>query len=747
MGAIANRAGSSTMRLDTNISTPLIGAIVTLSTIALYIAQPSMLTRLDLKIYDLLLPLRSASAPSDIPIIVDIDEASLDAYGQWPWSRYLVADLVDALQRYEVAAIGIDVLFAEPDRSSPDRVRQDLARDKGVDMRFLGLPSHLGDYDLLLSDSLSRTPSVLGVYANFGGGIAVTDEIADRARNDSMRSIKTIEHASAGAIDWLPLLPQAVSVVQPLSVLSANTPTGFINAVPDADGIVRSIPLLVRVGGEAHPALSLRTLMLAMDTNNLTLITGADGLEAVKAGGFQTAISPQGLLRLPFIGARKSYPYFSAADILRGEAAADDLRGRIAFVGTSSPGLVDLRSTPFDASYPGVEFHAAAVDAILTGNAIVIPAWTPAVQLLGILLYGVLSALAFGFARPRVYLGAAIVLLLIAVLIARELFAAGFFISPIYFMLTIALSGTLLLLSRFWQEERRRLVLQETFSRYVSPEIVRRIVATRGDLAALMAGEERELSIMFTDIRGFTTLSETLTPHEIVTLLGRYFTPMTALVRENEGTLDKFLGDGLMAYWNAPLDVPNHAAKAVSAAVSMQENLPLLNEKLRAELGLEIPIGIGIHSGRAFVGNMGSSDLVNYTLIGDNVNLASRLEELTPKYGAGVVISGETAALCGDSFAFVCLDTLRVKGKQKPVTIYQPLRHAAAEARKEELSRWDEARGRYTAGEFEEARRLLGGLCEEFADTLLYAVFYERVERLIQSPREKWDGVWVLTTK
>jgi adenylate cyclase len=227
-----------------------------------------------------------------------------------------------------------------------------------------------------------------------------------------------------------------------------------------------------------------------------------------------------------------------------------------------------------------------------------------------------------------------------------------------------------------------------------------------------------------------------------VTLLNRYFAPMTALVREHSGTLDKFIGDALMAYWNAPLDVPDHSLKAVETALSMQEALPPLNERLLAELNLEVRIGVGVHTGRAFVGNMGAADFINYTVIGDSVNLASRLEGLCPQYGVGIVVSGEVRDACGDAFAFQRLDTILVKGKAQPATIHVPLRREEAAIRREELAAWEEARERYAAGDFTAAETRLAALCEEFPETKLYAIFADRVSHLLREPPSFWDGIW-----
>jgi adenylate cyclase len=635
----------------------------------LYIAQPALISRLDLKIYDALLPLRAAAAPlasaqdpaQSLMVIIDVDEASLAAQGQWPWPRYRLADLVDALKRYQVAAIGVDILFSEADRTSPAEMRAALRRDRGLDLQFSGLPPQLHDYDQRFAESLAQAPVVLGMYGRF------SDPVPAAAPAPGVR---VIVRSHPGDMPFAAQLPVLTSIRQPCMPLRAAAPTGFINVAPDWDGTVRQAPLLMRIGENIYPSLALRTLMRALESENLIVESGVDGIETVRVGDYRVPVSSNGMMHIPFIGPRKTYTYISAHDILTGALPPDALVGRIAFIGASAPGLLDIRATPFDPIYPGVEIHAAVLDAILTQNAISLPFWTPFLQCFGILCIGLVAALAFGMARSRVYLPLAVLLVAAAIFGARLLFAEGIFVSPLYVVLTIVAQGASLLFLRFWQEEKQKLILRNAFSHYVSPEIVKRITRSRGDL---LAGEERELSILFTDIRGFTAISEQLTPQQIVTLLNRYFTPMTALVRESSGTVDKFIGDALMAFWNAPLDVPNHAIRAVSAALAMQDTLTRLRPELHAEFGVNLTIGAGIHTGNAYVGNMGSADTINYTLIGDNVNLASRLESLCPQYGVPVIVSEATRAQCGDHFAFRFLDTLRVKGKQQPVSIYQPL--------------------------------------------------------------------------
>jgi len=700
-----------------SLASALTGFLLTVLMLLLYVAQPPLLIRTDLSVYDLFLPLRAAPAPSPVPVIIDLDEASLAEHGQWPWSRYLVADLLDALTEYGVAAIGMDIMFAEADRTSPERMQEALRRDKQLAVTYSGIPPEFADYDLILARALQRSPAVIGAFASFADDVG---EIPTPATG-------VIEREKKGAIPWRELIPEAKGAILPLSSLRKEAPPGFINSRIDPDGIVREIPLIVRIGEDIHPSLSLRTLMRGLDVRDLTLEAGPYGLEAVRLGNRPSIpVSQQGMLRIPFIGPRETYPYFSVADVLARRIPQEALEGRVAFVGTSLAGLMDIRAMPYDSAYPGVEIHAAAVDVMLAGNDLGIPSWTPGAQAGIILLAGILSTLAFGFARPRVYLPVLFVLMGAIVLTSRHLFGQGIFLSPLYGLLTVAVLGGSLLLIRFWQEERQKKKLRGIFSRYVSPEVVNQVTRQAEDL---MAGEERELSIMFTDIRSFTTLSEKLKPEEVVSLLNYYFSPMTALVRKHSGTLDKFIGDALMAYWNAPLDVADHSRKAVETALAMQEALPLVNERLRADLNLEISIGVGVHTGRAFVGNMGTSDFINYTLIGDSVNLASRLEGLCPVYGVGIAVSGEVKKACGDAFAWQFLDSIRVKGKTQPVDVYLPLRLEEAELRRDELALWEQAREMYAAEDFAAAGALLTTLCNDFPERKLYAVFAGKVSK------------------
>lgn len=747
-----------------------VAAVTALGTFVMlwcYVMQPRILLMLDYKVYDAFLHTRPTIAVSGIPVIIDLDEASLDAYGQWPWPRFLLAALLQKLEEAGVSAVGLDILFSEEDRSSPGKIRDDLNRFLAIDVAFQGLPEALYDYDALLAKSL-RMDTVLGMYCNFAAQVrndmeangTKTAAPGQRGTDSSAPTpeqtpapdaaapppapVRAVVQRSPGAVPYETHLHKTGIATLPLPVFRPVAPVGMINMNADLDGVVRRIPLLGVYDGKLYASLSLRTLMAALHQQMLFLRTGPDGLESVRVGEYTVPLAPDGSMTLPFKGPARTFPYYSVKDVLEGGIGKEQLAGRIAFLGTSAPGLLDIRITPLERVYPGVEAHATALDAILTQSHLRVPPWTPGLQTIAIVLAGLVSGVAFGFARPKIYVPVAALLLGGTVYGAYHFFGQGLIISPLYVSLTIFILGAVLLVLRFWQEEKQKNVLRSAFSRYVAPEVVERIANLEGDI---FAGEEHELSIMFTDIRGFTSISEKLSPKQIVSLLNHYFTPMTALVRGNKGTLDKFIGDALMAFWNAPVPVPGHPHLATLTALQMQEKLLKLNVELEAEFGVSVRMGVGVHTGKAYVGNMGSEELLNYTLIGDNVNLASRLEGLCSQFGVLVVVSAETKGQCGDGIAFLPLDTLRVKGKKQPVSTFTVMRPEEREQNAAEYDRYLAAQESYVRGDFAVAYDAFASLVRDLPGKKLYALYLERCETLLQSPPKEWDGIWTLTSK
>lgn len=704
----------------------------------LYIAQLPLLKQLERGIYDLLIHTRAGGEPSPVPVLVDIDEKSIAEVGQWPWPRYQLARLVENLTLDGAAAIGLDILLAEPDRSSPLRVKENLERDLGARLSYQIEPKILEDNDLLFAETLKQCPVVLGSYLYFNKG---EDLRADPPIKPLGLAWQSAPDASG---DPMSFLRRARGLSLPMPLFYKAAPVGAINSITDEDSVIRLVPILVNTPDGPVTSLAVRTLMLAMRKNSLFLRNSSYGVDSLVFKPHVLPLTPEGNLAVAWRGPRHTYPYYSAADVLAGRLPPGTFNGKIAFVGSSAPGLLDMRATPLDHFYPGMEAHAAVVDSILSERAVSFPPWAIAAQAIGIFLAALACGALFGLARPLLYIPMGIALAGGVAGGSYALFQSGLFVSPLYIILTIVLSAIILLCLRFGLSERKKRVIQRAFGRYVAPEIVSRIISHEGNV---LAGEKREVTILFTDIRAFTTLSEKLSPEQVVALLNRYFTPMTALIRQNQGTLDKFIGDALMAFWNAPLDIPGHPRLAVETALAIIENLETLNDSLERDFGLRLAMGAGLHTGDVFVGNMGSEELLDYTIIGDNVNLTSRLESLTATYGVPVIVSEATRDLCGDAFAFVMLDTVTVKGKTKPVNFYAPLRHEQYSRRAAELTLFSEARELYHSGDFAAATDAFGRLTTAFPEQKLYLLYEKRSLDLKVAPPEEWTGVWTLTKK
>jgi adenylate cyclase len=714
-----------------------VGSGISLVILLLYISQPIFLKQLDLKLYDAYLRNLDPGIPSSIPVLIDIDERSLTRYGQWPWPRYRLASLIDRLGQAGVSAVAVDILLAEADRTSPVKLHDQLKRDFGLDIVFQGLPQEIEDNDAVFSHVLGRNPVVLGCYFLF-------DE-ASASPSFPLQGPGIAEIKAPGTGPGIESLPAATSVSIPLPAFSERSSVAFFNISPDMDGLIRRVPLLLSYDGNIHAGLALQALMLASGEKTLVLHTRQDGIHSIRLGHHHIPVASDGTLPLLFRNSDHTFPYFSADDILQGTVQRELLENRIAFIGTSAAGLKDIHSTPLKAHYAGVEVHAAVVDAILSRRFITLPPWTPGIQALGILLTGLFCILTLGWMRAFAFIPLAGGIAAGFWYAGLILFRHGLFISPLYPLITIGSEALILVSLRFWQEEHQKRNIHRVFSRYVAPEVVNRILDSgRADIA--LAGENRTISILFSDIRGFTSLSERLTPEQVVALLNSYFKPMTTIVRKNQGTLDKFIGDALMAFWNAPLDVPDHASLSIKTALEMQKALAMLNTKLQQEYGFHLSIGTGIHTGKAFVGNMGTDELLSYTAIGDNINLASRLEGLCPVYGVSVLVSGETRIECGSDYLWQRLDRVRVKGRAQPVEIFTPLNRDEAETLRQDLTDHDHALATYDAGQFQEALTAFSAL-EKSSPHPLYALYVKRCAELITAPPKTWDGVWTFHSK
>ncbi|BBO81715.1 guanylate cyclase [Desulfosarcina ovata subsp. sediminis] len=719
----------------------LTGVAVTVVMAGVYMVQPHFLTALNQKVYDSILALTTRPNTSGVPVIVDLDEQSLARFGQWPWPRYRVAILLEKIRRLGADVVGVDIIFAEPDRTSPREIQKNLRNDLSIAVDFTGLPDALMDYDQVLANRLAAGPFVLS-YKFFA-------ESADDLGSDCrIHPVSTAIVARAGTPQGIPLMFNPTSVVCNIPVLAeAAGASGFINIAVDSDGIYRKVPLVMKWKDAIYPNLALAVFMRTTGIDNLALKVDPHGLEALRIGPTTVPVDSRGNLLIHYRSASRAFPYYSAADVLEDNLPEGIFNAKAVFIGATAAGLKDYRATPLNAASPGVEVHATVLDNLLLGDFISRPDWVTGMEFIIVWLSGVLTIVWLLWARARwsvvgVILGGGIVWGG-SILCFRN---TGIFVSPLWPLITLSICFVLLTVLKFWREESEKRFFYTAFSRYVSGTVVDELVKSRRELS--LDGQEKDVSVLFCDLRGFTDLSERLAPNQVSELLRTCFTPMTRSIINSGGTMDKFIGDSIMAFWNAPLDVPVHQAVAVGTALDMLDEMKRLNVSFKQDFGITLGVGIGIHSGLVRVGNMGSEDLFDYTVIGDNVNLASRLEALTKTYGLSLLVSETVRRACGTGFVFQEVDTVRVKGKQAPVTVYTVYRDHAEGPSAKELAKWDSMLALYKKGQFAAALAALAGLRQDHRDLQLYRIYTQRCrEFATRPPGENWDPIFVLNSK
>ncbi|MBI2769272.1 MAG: adenylate/guanylate cyclase domain-containing protein [Burkholderiales bacterium] len=717
-----------------------------------------VLQRLDDIIYDARLRATMPKKLDERIVIVDIDEKSLAEVGRWPWGRNRLAELVDDLfDRQKIALVGFDVVFAEPDESSGlKRLRQlaqaELKDQPGFSEKLGQLQSTL-DYDASFARSLQKRPIVLGYYfTNESGGTSsgVLPAPVMRKENLNGRPIKFTSWSGFG------------SNIEQLA--RAAPMAGFFNPIVDGDGVVRSIPLLTEYKGQYYESLSLAMFRMLIGLPSVEpgfprdrfLSRSYQGLESIllKMGERTLAVPVDEKVAalVPFRGsggvAGGSFKYVSAADVLTGRLAPGTLSGKIVIVGTTAPGLNDLRVTPVGETYPGVETHANVIAGLLDGKIYVKPDYALGFEVVILVLSGLTLALALPLlSAPRAV--AASVLVLAAVLALNFwLYVGAGLVLPVASALVMALTAFALNMSYgYFVESRSKRELANLFGTYVPPELVDEMVKDPDSYS--MKAASKELTVMFCDMRGFTKMSEQMEPTKLQELLNGVFSRLTDLIRANRGTIDKYMGDCVMAFWGAPVDTPNHPHLAVKTAMEMANAVRKINEDHRAKGIPEIGIGIGLNTGTMCVGDMGSDIRRSYTVIGDSVNLGSRLEGLSKAYGVDIVVSETTRRLAPD-FAWQELDRVRVKGKEQAVAIFWPLAPSdrVDKERSDELKTWAAMLKAYRAQDWDQCDVLLLNLQRMNAKKYLYELYSERVASMRLLPFDpEWDGATNFETK
>ncbi len=722
----------------------LVVGVVILAALALRVWDPTPVARLRALVFDSYQRLSPRVFDPALPVrIVDIDEESLKRIGQWPWPRTVLAELVDKLAANGAAAIGFDMVFPEPDRMSPaNALRFWPASESMADLRdeIEKLPSN----DQLFAQAIGKAPVVLGFIAS--------------PQATSIPEVKAgFAHAGDDPKLFAPFYPGAAVSLEQLQTQAQGG--GSLNWIPENDQIIRRMPMLVRVGDTLYPSFVGDLLRLAQGASTYVVkSSGASGekafgektgIVAVKVGDLEVPTEAHGQMWIKFTP-ESSERYLPAWKVLNGEIGADQIDGRILLIGTSAAGLLDLRATPLDPSVPGVSLHAQAIEQILQGAYLQRPDFATAAELLYILTLGLI--IAFLVYRLGALGSAALGALAVAAVIWVSWYAFnafGWLVDPIYPAIALAaiyFAGTLFV---FLRTERERNRVRNAFSHYMAPALVERLA---GDPSRLkLGGETRDMTLLFSDVRGFTGISEGLDAEELTRFLNSLFTPLSNIILDEQGTIDKFMGDAVMAFWNAPLDDHAHPSHACSAAVRMMREMEDLNRRWREEAEAKgrpykpVRLGIGLNTGVCCVGNLGSETRFDYSVIGDNVNVASRLEGQSKTYDVGAVVGESTTARAPD-FAFLELDLLKVKGKTEATRVFALLGDSAFKTSPGFIAlaeRHEEFLARYRAKDWD-AAEALNRECDKLNTARLdrlYELYRERIAFFrLNPPPLDWDG-------
>jgi adenylate cyclase len=726
---------------------------------AVGIVPMGVLQRLDHIIYDARL---RATLPGTLEpriVIVDIDEPSLAEIGRWPWPRDRVAQLVDTLfDEQQIALLGFDTVFAEPDPSAALAQLQSLATgalagQPGFAAAVQALAPEL-DHDARLARALQGRPVVLGYYFT-----------SDRGGHTSGQLPAPVMLPEALQGRRLPATPWSGFGANIAPLAAAAPQAGFFNAITAPDGVVRALPLLAEHQGGYYESLALamfrRILGLPQVApgfaperflpadyaalESLRMVQGASEL-AIPLSERLTALIP---FRGPGGPTGGSFRYVSAADLLAGRLAPGELRGKIVLLGTTAPGLLDLRATPVGEVYPGVETHANLLAGLLDGELQREPDYAVGYELLVLVASGLLLAIALPLLNAARAVALALAVLGAVVGLNFWLYLGHGLVLPLASALVmIALAFALNMSYGYLVESRSKRALARLFGTYVPPGLVTEMVKDPGRYS--MAAATRELTVMFCDMRGFTQLSESMEPTQLQALLNTVFSRLTEVIRRHGGTIDKYMGDCVMAFWGAPVAMPDHASRAVAAALDMTASIKALNREHAGQGIPAIGVGIGLNTGPMCVGDMGSDVRRSYTVIGDAVNLAARLEGLSRVYGVGVIASDATREQA-PGFVWQALDRVRVKGKAASVSVSTPLARQAdglSAAETEELRLWNLALQAWRAQDWPPCEGALGHLQRQNAEKALYRLYWERVATRKALPFDPdWDGSTRFETK
>lgn len=713
--------------LQTTTSKPVVRFITTLENLA----------------YDMQLRAKifAHAAPTiDAVAIVDIDDESIRQEGRWPWPRAKLAALITQLRAQGAAVVAIDMIFPEPEKNIVYQVLNELKKEKNFTPTLNHALQKIAPFfndDIKFADSLQSGDSVLGLTF-------LTYREHQSALPPALFVLKTADEKALnfftlyGAVGNIPLLQTAAKRA------------GFLNVFPDDDGIVRRIPLLLRYQDNLYPSLALEAVSLYL-LSPVHLVQASYGeqlrLEGIKLANRFIPTDSKGQVIIPFVGKSFTFPYYSATKVLHNQIPTQALSGKIVFIGISATGLADVRATAVQGIFPGVEIQATLAHGLLTGNFSYKPPWSQGAEITMTLALGITLIFLFPFLGPR-SLGLLIIALpLFLVLLNNWLWEkTGLLVAIFIPILFVVILAGINILYGYLFETRRRERLKNMFGQYVPAKHIDTMLSQPENYG--LYGEERDMTVLFADIRNFTTLSETLTAAQLKDMLGDFFTPMTEIIFRHHGTIDKYVGDLIMAFWGAPLKDKRHAQHAMLAALDMQREVEKLKVIFVKKGWPDINIGIGVNSGIMRVGDMGSKFRRNYTVLGNAVNVAARLESLTKYYGVKIIVSAHTKAT-QNKCIFRQLDRVRVKGKKTIIEIYELLCRDVdlTSSLQEEITQHQLGLEHYFKQEWESAEIIFTALNQQYPKKL-YKLYLDRLATFAKNPPPSdWDGAYTHTIK
>ncbi len=697
--------------------------------------------------YDARLNLKLPDSTDKQVVIIDIDEKSLNEIGQWPWNRKLLASIIDNLfDHYQIKTIGFDIVFAEADEDEGSKILQKMAagplkNNSDFQTEYSNAMKAL-QRDQIFANSLKNRKTILGFVMDTDAHKGMLPEpIANL--DDSIRD-RIAFFKSEGYTANLEILQK-----------SAFNAGFFDNPMLDNDGILRRVPLLQQYQGALYESLALSLTRAALGSPKLELIVASNPdnqnevfLEWIKIGDIVIPVDEHAGILIPYLGLRNSFSYIPAIDILDKRIPIDNLRGKIALFGTSAPGLYDMRTTPLEAAFPGVEVHANIIQGILDQNVMHQPGYTAGYEFILLLVIGLVLTFLLPLLSPIWGLLACAALLFLLIGGNIAIWNSYQLVLPIAsFVILVITMFTLHMTYGFFVETRGKRRLAHLFGHYVPPELVDEMSKKMQEIN--LDGEIREMTVLFSDVRNFTTIAESMEPKQLTQLINGFLTPITEVIHHQRGTIDKYMGDAVMAFWGAPLADPQHALHALTAAMQMIQRVNELRPEFEARGWPDIKIGIGINSGEMNVGNKGSEFRVDYTVLGDAVNLGSRLEGLTKVYGVDIIV-GENTRHALPEFEFRELDRVRVKGKDKPAAIYQPLGliETIDKSVRKDLKRFHLGLRHYRARRWDDAEQEIFTLSRANPQTKIYQIYLDRIIQFRkQPPPDDWDGSFTHTSK